>query len=403
MTAFFKRAKDTLCGLVIDIGSGSVAASIVFSDNKKKRPELLYTYRACIPTTYTATPDERIRSMRQALFSVMRVVERLGIQTLYTRGKRLHIEQIFVSCGAPWSQTATQMIHFEQDTPFTVTPRLIDELIRHAHEKEQETYTDAQANALADKGQHIVAKTIIAVSLNGYSVRDPFNTEASEITVAHLRGLAPMHIFTALEDIEKRMCGDITAHIHTSAYILYCVLRDLYPHVKNALIVDVSGETTEIALIQNSIWYESITVAHGINSLVRDMAAVSNTIPEAAQSYFHAYTQGTLTEMQEKLLMRAQKQYAHLFETACVKLAARYVLPRTIFLILDQRGEQFFVDTLKGALSTLCWDVQNMIIPLTSNNTRNLAVVHVGFVGDPRLVIAACFFHMIHADDHIDN
>ena len=394
MIPFYTRKKDTLCGALIDIGSGSIAASIVLSRHSKELPEILYTHRELMVIAGTTTPAHRVRSMQNALFLVMRELEQKGIPLLHTHTPDLRIQKILVSCAAPWSHTITQIIHVEKDAPFTVTPHLIDEMIEHAYEKEQEAHAHTHEKVLKDVGQQIVEKSIIDVTLNGYSVQNPYNKKASEITIAHLRGLVADSILVALERVKKHIPSAIDIHIHTSALILYCVFRDLYPKTKNALIIDISGETTEVSLMQNSILYESITIAYGTHSLVRTIARSSKTIPEEARAYLRSYKQKVLSEFQEKVLVRVQKHYTQSLMTALTELTTRYVLPQTVFLILDQNMEHFFTDTIENAMRG---QTKKNIVLLSPQNIGNLAVRQDDVSVDPHLSLIARFFHKLHA------
>ena len=402
MAAFFSRKKDTVCGVVIEIGSGSVAASIVLSSCRNALPEMLYARREYMPIRRTSTPADRIRFMRRVLFAVMLDLERRGMAVLRKRGKRLRVERLLVSCAAPWSHTITQIIRFEQDTPFIVTRRMVDEIILRAYDTE-ETNTGEHAQVLADEGQHIVETAIIDITLNGYSVQAPYNKEASEIAIAHLRGLVPTHILIALEGIEKHIQGHRDMRIHTSAFILYCVLRDLYPQATSACIVAVSEEATEIGLVQNGILYESMAVEYGMHSLIRDLAGFAKTIPEEAHAYLRAYKQRVLTETQDKALLRAQKRYVGFLEATIDELTKRYVLPRTMFLVLDQNAKQFFTDALESAIRDKGGHAQKTIVPLSSESTRDLITSPDETVGDPRLAITTRFFHKLHACGEMDN
>jgi hypothetical protein len=402
MGAFFTSAKATLCGVIVDIGSGSIAASIVLSDHQKELPEIIYTHREFMAIRSTDGLVENVRAMRRALFSVMLDVEQNGMKALHTRERRMSVNRIVVSCTAPWSETITQIIHFAQDTPFTVTRHMIDEIITHAYEKE-EAHAGEHTKKLKESGKHIVEKTIIDITLNGYSIPDPYNKEASEIAVAHVRGLVFTPILTALEGVEKYIPNIFSVRIHTSSLILYCVFRDLYPKIKSALIVDISGEATEIGLVHDGILYESIAVPQGMNSLIRNIAHVSKMIPEEVRGYLRGYTEKVLAATQKKMLAQGQKDYMHSLEPIFQELSLRYVLPRTIFLILDQNMEHFFTETIHNALSERKGHGHSTIIPLSPERARNLVAASGDIVVDPRLALTARFFHKLHACGEIDS
>ena len=402
MSTFFKRTKHTLCGLVIDIGSGSVSASIVLSERKKKLPEILYTDAAHMPIARDATPAEQACFVRQALFLALRMIERQEMHTMSARGEQPRIGHILVCCSAPWSHTVTQMIHFEQDTPFVVTPRLITDIIQHADETTG-AHSGGRTSAPAQDDQHIIEKTIIDVTLNGYPVRDPYHTEAQEMTLAHLRGLTPTHILASLKDVEEYLHTDRATRVHTSASVLYCVLRDRYPDIKNALIIDSSGEATEIALMQNSVWHEAVTVLYGTNSLIRDSAALGNTIPEEARGHLRTYKQNILSETQEKILTTVQEKYARLLNTAVSELATRYVVPQTFFLVLDHTDiSQFLIETIKDALRGTGKYTEQQSILISPEQARDFATLPRNAASAPRHALGAYFFHMVHTQSEVD-
>lgn len=397
MAAFFQHKRSTLCGVIVDIGSGSLAASIVLSNRAQKLPEILYTYREFMPIKSTNTPVAHARAMRHALFSAMSALEQKGMRVLQKHSRSMRVKRILVSCTAPWSEVATQILHFAQDTPFVVTRRMIDEMILHAYSTEGE-----YAKILEDAGRHIVEKAIINTALNGYSVHDPYGKEASEIAVAYLRGLVSTPILTALEYVKKQIRADIDVRVHTTALILYCALRDLYPNTIHALIVNISGEATELSLMQDNILYESVVAPYGMNSLIRDVAESCKTIPEEARGYLRAYKQNALTKAQERALAEGQKRFTSSLETALVELTARYVLPRTIFLILDQNMEPFFTDMIQKALNGKGGHTEKTIISFSPESAHALTVVASGIAVDPRLAMAARFFHKLHACGEID-
>ena len=395
MSAFFKRTKDTLCGVIISIKSGSVEGSIILSSHRQKLPVVVYTSETLMPLRADAEPD-RVRAMRRALFSVMVALAQDGMKVLYAQQKRARVDRVLVSCGAPWSNTITQRIHFEQDTPFTVTPRLVDEIILHAYKKET-ARTPERARTLKESGKRIVEKTIIDIALNGYHIPQPYNKQASELDIAHLRGLIAVPVLTALADTEKHIRGLATMRMHTAPLILYCVLRDLYPHTANALIIDISGTATEVTLMQDSILYESVAAEYGVDSLVRDIASADKTILDEARGRLRSYRQNVLTQTQEKALARAQKRYARALEPALSELVARYALPQTVFLVLAEDMTPFFTDALTDVLHAHGGHKEKTIIPLTSEHTRHLTEAPAGAAVSAHLALAACFFHNLHA------
>lgn len=396
MSAFFTRAKHTTCGALISLESGSIGGSIVLSDHRKALPAIIYTTTERMPQRAHATATDRVRALRHALFSVILALEQDGMKALYTRQKHARIDRLLVSCGAPWSHTVTQMIHFTQEKPFTVTPQLVESIILDAY-REETAHVPERERILAESGKDIVEKIIVDVALNGYHIAHPYGKQASEIDIAHLRGLVATPVLTALADAGKHIRNTLDMRVHTSSLISYCVLRDLYPHTDDALMVTMSEETTELALMQNGILYESVAAEYGADTLIRDIADTGKTIPEDIRGQLRAYTQKILTARQEKALAGAHAQYVRALRPALAALSVRYALPRTVFFITDESMEAFCTEVITDALRQGGGVTEKELIPLTPGRVRGLAEVPADTAPSVRQVFAARFFHKLHA------
>ncbi|MBI4086661.1 hypothetical protein HY416_01615 [Candidatus Kaiserbacteria bacterium] len=394
MAAFFTRKPKVLCGMLIDIGSGSVTASIAISKEGAALPEILYTCRKVLPLNGTLSSADRIRTTRHALFSVLLDIERAGVMALQKYDARLHIEKVVVSSTAPWAYTVAQMIRLEQETPFTVTKRMVDDMIAHAYEQER-VQPEAPASGLK-KGYRIVEKTIVDVTLNGYSVDDPYTKQASEIAVTHVRGLLADPIFHTIEEMQKRLLDGTDMHLHTAMLVSYCALRDLYPRTKNALIALISEEAIEIGLMRDSVFCESIVTDKGSSTLIRDMAAAGKTIPEESRGYLRAYAQNALKPAQTKAVAEVQRDYVHMLDMMHTELRKRYVLPQTVFLVAEPSLTGFFKDTFVEALRDNTGIGEKNIVPLSAD-AHTFVAAPPGTLMDPRHALLARFFHKLHA------
>jgi hypothetical protein len=401
MAGLFRRTSETFCGVLIDISSGSVAAAIVLSEEKKPVPEIVFSHRKFLPMREAMSRADHLRATRHALFNAMLELEQRGMKKLHERGKGLHVQKVFAVCSAPWAHTATQLIHFEREMPFVVTRRMVDDMIAHACDKEKSARADPGTNA-TKSGFDIVEKVVADVTLNGYSVADPYGKQASEITVTHLRGLVANSIASTIEEVRKHTLDHVEVRMHTAMLVMYCVLRDLYPRAKNALIVLLTEETTEIGIMQNHILYESAAAGEGVHAVIRDLARLGKTVPEEAHGYLRAYRRGVLSAAQEKALAAARARHVETLRTLCDELNKRYVLPQTVLLITEPDTETFFTDALKEATKTGPEQTEKHFVPLSAN-TKSFAAVPQGDTADLRISLIARFFHKLHSCGDIDN
>ena len=396
------RRSARVCGIIIDIGSGSVGACVVCSEDQSERPSVLYAHREFMPVRSNPSETERIRLMRHTLFTVLMEVAQKGSAALRARGIKAPFSRVMVSCSAPWSHTVTQVIHFARPEGFTVTPALIDEIIAQAYAEEQKHAPHADSE-LAKAGMQAVERSIVDMSLNGYSVEDPYGKMATELDVTHLRGFVPESICTALADIREHTLSDMPTHIHTSALILYCVLRDLYPSIDDALIVEVTGEATECSLMHNDVLYEAAHIPRGMYTLTRDVAAHFKTIPEEARTYLRAYKQDALISAHEKALQGIQKKYIDALACTFDLLAVQYALPHTVFFVIEEDMQPFFAEAIQAALAGKSGIDERTLIPITPAAAARFADTAEMHKQDPRLALMARFFHKLHACGEITN
>ncbi len=395
-------ARASTYGVVVDIGSGSVGASIVRFDRTSAQPEVLSTHREFMPLRGSENPEDRIRHMRHALFTVMLALSQRGAARMRAQGVRAPLTRLFVSCTAPWAYTATQMIHFERKEPFAVTKELVDSIVAHAAQKEEATAGDPHL-VFSKLGMQMVERSVVDVMVNGYTVSEPYGKAATELDVAHLRGLVPTAVVTALSEVQRNILSDVPLAVRTSALVLYCVFRDVYPDLKHALIVEVSGEATECSLMRNEILYETTSISRGMHTLTREVATQFKVIPEEARTYLRSYKQDALTKQQETKLGEVNARYAAALESALANLRERYPLPRTVFLLIDQPMQPFFTEALQGALAKVGGGDDRVIRPITPMQAERFARFAEGTTPDPRLAITARFFHKLHACGEIDN
>lgn len=403
MLGFIKSDWSASLGVIVDVGAGSVASALALFREGQSIPEILAVFREPIHVKHTSTPIGRARAMKQALTDALHAASKEVPRLLTSYRIRGHVSNIYISCTAPWSQTVTQIIHFEPGHPFTITRELVDDIIRHAEERTEHAYKKGRARIGHGPEMRTVEQSIINITANGYPITDPYGHDALEIDVAYLRGLINERAIDTFENVTERAFPQSTPHPHTSALVEYCVLRDLYPKVSNALIIDISGGATELSVMHQHILYESHAVLYGVHALIRDIADTAHVLPEEATMYARSYAQNILSKKQELVLEKALKRYVTSLERVVREITARYALPRTIFIICDEDMSIFFSDACARALAEKGGHRNKTLIPVGLHNTHDLVLWREGTSPDTRIALTARFFHKLHACGEIDN
>lgn len=385
-------------GVIFDVGSGSVGVGIVHATIADKAPEVIYAHREHIRIGETPTPDERVRAMRQALFAATLKLSETGLQKLKRYDARARLSEVLVVCAAPWSQTVTQIIHLEKDEPFLITEDWVSDLVEKA--QKQNPVTKEADDILKSLGMVVVERSIVDIKVNGYSTLTPYGNEAREIQVAHTTGLVPQEVLDAVGEIEKNVITGIESRAHTYALVLYCVLRDIYPNTKDALIVDVTGEMTEVSIMHDEVLLETKTAPFGAFTLTREIARSLNTIPEEARAYVNSYKHIDPTDSVYEAVAEAGRHMREELTKTLRDLNSAYVLPSTVFVTIDPNLESFFTDMITPALSDPKGKRKPRIVMVGTDVAKQL--LDAGEEEQPKnpdifLAIAARFFHKLHA------
>lgn len=340
----FRKKRRSLA--LIDIGSASVGGA--YADfTEGQQPVLYYTVR--IPIELRA--QETITgSMLRALSEVERFLIEEGAPALHRETGSGHIDSVLVSVGAPWQETTVETRSIQETKPFTFTRALLAE---------------ASANIDTLKEDRIDSgRTVIATILNGYETANPFGKHARRADLVVLSS-------TLEKSASKEILASLRHAFHTHNITLtafapaaYSVFRDLYPHQKDFIVLDVSGTATDAAFVKRGLLAGVRSVPHGIHELLEGGA-------RAAMSGAQLPSIGILDPLRNTAFdakARAVEETWLLgLREVFSEFAGRQALPRMLFLLADDNERDFLKRVLeKSELRTL-WlsDEPLSIVPIT--------------------------------------
>ncbi|MFZ2167795.1 MAG: hypothetical protein WAV50_02910 [Minisyncoccia bacterium] len=288
---FLHKKKSGESVVVIDIGAESVAGAYVRYENTES-PAILYTRRLPIEVR----PDEpRERAMLRALTVLGNDLIREGVPALARTTGSGSADTILVSIDAPWQETKVRKEHFESADPFIFTKALVDKKL---------------AETSGEPGEKmIVDESIIGTILNGYETRNPYGNSVRRASVI---------VMTSF--IEREVADNIIS-----------TLRGLY-HTKE--ILPIAG---------SSLRYQAIHEAfpHEHDSIILDATG-------GALLAISLVRRGTFVSLDQIEIPSDKEVWAKAVASELTKIAERYPLPRTIFLLAREPE----IDSFKGVLDT---------------------------------------------------
>lgn len=300
--------------VLIDVSAESVGGAYA-RYKEGEAPSLLYTLRIPIET----------RDKEKHELAMLRALEKLG-SVLISEGAPILMKEtgsgsadsILVSVDAPWQETKIRTEYFEKETPFSFTEKMVD--------------TALEKTAINVPGKVLVDESIIGTILNGYETNEPYGKKARRASIIILASLID-------EKISENIAVSIRKLFHTQnifsiagSSLRYQAIRKVFPHEHDALILDTIGSLVSIALVRKN--------------LLMAVSEVSDAISKNADLWIKK-VEGEFT-----------------------KLAERYPLPRTIFLLEQEKNAASLEQALNSAKLGGLWLSDNppKVVPVLASH-----------------------------------
>ena len=242
---FFSKKSTALSYALFDIDSASVGGAIA-QIGKADLPTIYFTARS----TIQIREHEDIQdAMLRTLAEVSEQLVSQGGPTLRKETGSGHIDKVIASIGAPWQLTNIRIEAIEEDKPFIFTESLQSEMLRRDIE--------------IPEGYVKSAQSVIATLLNGYETPKPIGKKAARADVYILSSLIDKVISKNIEKALRKTYHTHALTLTAFASVSFSAFRNVYPHEKDFILLDVSGESTTIAFIQKGLLIDVVSVAHG--------------------------------------------------------------------------------------------------------------------------------------------
>lgn len=338
---FWEKKEDIF--LVFDIGNASVGGALVErkNDNGQSSLNIVVSKRVDIPFGEDVLFERLLQNMASAVSAVAEPFFRKA-------GKHASIRVILAS---PWYSSETKVINIKKSKPFIFTKALQDELIG----KEIADYKKLLRKGISDGREgavSVIESEVISVRLNDYDTITPIGKEAYDASLALYLSIGDKKVLKTVTNKLRSFSphADIIYHSFPLAY--FTVVRDLYPKKHDFLLMDVSGEITDVSLVRHGVLLETSSFPLGRNFLLRRIAAgLKKTIPEALSLVSLFQKNGLHHGEAEKfvaILSKTQGEWLDLFQKALADLSGELYVPGEIFLAVDDDVESLFSEYISS-------------------------------------------------------
>lgn len=362
--------KKTHSVALIDIGSGSVGGAFVhFQD--QEQPVIYYTVRTPVELR---DAEPVTTGMLRALADVERRLIEEGAPTLHRETGSGHVDAVLVSMSAPWQETEVMSKSISKEKPFVFTHALLEEAVSEF--------------GRAKEGRIVSGRTVIATMLNGYETGNPFGKKTKRADLVLLASTLEKETARLVETSLRHAFHTHVVELTAFAPAAYSVFRDLYPHQKEFIVLDVSGSATDAAFVKRGLLAGVKTIPHGIHKLL-----------EGVESTWSAPFEGHLIDPIRNSAFTKRSQEAEEvwllgLREVFTGFAAEHALPRMLFLLADAYAQDFLKRILEDSALRSLWlsDEPLSIVAITPSHLAPFIKTRGTAEGDLFLAMLALFY-----------
>ncbi len=286
-TDFF-RSTRTKSTVFIDISADSVAGAYAHY-KEGESPTLLYTRRLPIEIRKGEPHDQ---AMLRALEILGSTLIREGAPILMRATGNGRADTILVSIDAPWQKTSVRTERFERKTSFVFTKTMVTRALEKTN--------------VVPPGKFLADESIIGTILNGYEIQNPYGKKVHRAEIVVLTSFIDEQVATGIAALMKNLYHAERILLIAGSSLRYQAMLKVFPHERDALILDAAGSLTSIALVRKGLLVAVVEVASAYTAAAW-AEHIGNELAELAQHYplprtiFLLARESETSSLQEKL------------------------------------------------------------------------------------------------------
>ena len=402
MKLFQVSPNPTRCGIIVEIGSGSVLVAIVRSEQGQPHPDILWSEREYIKRRTEHNLAATAKDILTSLMNAVLLVESEGRKALSIAVPGAKISHLQISITAPWSYTITKVISYSEEKTFTITHTLLKSLMDAAQKKIVEELKENEL--VSNLGLTITARATTDIEANDYRIQNPVGQHADSLTLTQVSAVTQTYLTEALDEIKHKVFPHSTVECYSFMLLFHCIIRDLHHSMTEYCLIDITDEATEIGIVRNGILRYCTHTASGIGTLARLLAETLSIPLDEAYScmkepnYSHLLSEIS-TEKRlkvEQVLANYQQKVTDIFHETGDALS----IPKTLFLHGSFQTEEFFTEQI-GLAAKAATNATHTVHAVTTELLTELydpeqKKVLLDKNHDTAVLVAAAFFHKQH-------
>jgi hypothetical protein len=342
-----KKSNERLIAL-FGIGSGSVGGALIHLTKDEKgewAPHIIAQER-----TFSTFQNEL---NFDSFFSNMQLALRSTVEKIYNQKKGAP-DSIFCTMTSPWYLSDTRKINFKKAVPFTVTQKLMNEIINielsSILRSYEEKYKDMNASP------YLVESRVLHTTLNGYDVVNPLQMKAKSINVNLFVSIAPDVSINSIKGEISQYFHDTPVYFGSFVLLMLIIARERLVDQSSYFLIDVNAELTDVGVVTNGILVATISFPIGKNYIIRAISNNLNKSESDSRTMFSMLANGTISN-EEKLKLdpimeTIKSDWSRAFKDSLDLLPQTISLSSNIFLVADSDASIWFSNLLNDKAYT---------------------------------------------------
>lgn len=380
---FTSKKKEKMVA-IFDIGSGSVGGAMVkIPTDGNGLPSIIKSVRNEIRFRENFNFNSFLKDM---IFTLNITANSLFYKNVGSP------DEIVCVLASPWYLSEAVTIKINRDSNFSFTKKIASELI----EKEISKLVELYKNKYGDNNNtpQVIEQHTMAVLLDDIPVVSPLGKKCKSLEMDMVVSLAPKLCLDQIKEILSKTFHNENISFSTFTVDTYLAMRDKYISPDSYLLVDVSGEITDIGVVTDGVLKSVLSFPFGKKTFFKHICTKLHMEIRDAREIFKLYKEGQLSSVLSSKVTPVFKEIESLWSMSfnhCLDTLPRnLILPSTIFLTTDNDMKNWFTEILKKKehiQSDLSLNRYN-IVTLDGSEFLNMCNINEGGC-DPFLMIEA--------------
>jgi hypothetical protein len=238
----------------------------------------------------------------------------------------------------------------------------------------------------------LIEQHTMAVYLNGYMINQPLGMKCKTLEMNMIISLAPKVCLNRIRDIFSNIYHHTDVSFSSFTVDSYLAMRDKYLSEDSYLLIDISGEITDVGIVTKDVLKSVLSFPFGKKTFFRYICTQMGIELRDAEELFKLYNKGKISdELKNKiepLLKSVSNSWGEAFRQCIITLPRTLILPGKIFLTADNDIINWFSNVLENEehIQSMVSDHKCNVTNLSGSEFTNMCNIKEGPC-DPFLMI----------------